>query len=227
MNLDSTSWDNLEELTDVSVGDTKEVDFRKFGTHTMTVAGIDYFCHDSVTFITDPITSSSMSQFYVVSGLGKADSMISTLDEIEDQLDYDLVSHLPKLRYEYKVNDATSRRSMRLTLPTVDQLLGDNKLPLFEDESNLKLECSWWTSDFKDGKFYSVSTTGKVGLADPSEMLGVRVLMTYVRNNVERLSYVGIKYPDVIGDTDVIDCVTFNSSMENVSRVYYPLMFNV
>ena len=225
MNLDKYTWDNLEDLFNVSVGDTKNVDFRKFGTHELTVAGIDYFCPDSITFITDPITSSMMSEYYVVGGLSKADSLLSTIDEITNQFDYDLMSHLPMLGYEYKVEGKILHRSMRATVPAVDYLVGDNKLPLFNKSYYLKSNCAWWTADFEDDKFYNVSAEGKIGKANPDESLGVRLLLTYVRNNVDRLNYVGIKYPDVIGDTDVLDCITFNSSMERVDKVYYPLMF--
>ena len=225
MNLDNCTWDSLENLSNVSVGDTKEMDFWIFGTHELTVAGIDYLCHDSITFITDPITSSMMSRYYVVGGLGKADSMLSTLDEIVDQFNYDLVSHLPKLGYRYKVNGKSFRRSMRVTIPSMDCIYGDGKLPFFNESSHLKSNCAWWTSDFGDGKFYAISGDGRVIQSNPDESLGVRLLLTYVKRNVDRLNYVGIRYPDIIGDTDVVDCITFNSSMENVDKVYYPLMF--
>ena len=225
MNLDNYTWNSLENLFNVSVGDTKKMDFRVFGTHNLVVAGIDYFCHDSITFITDPITSSMMSPYYVVGGLSKADSLLSTVDEIVSQFDYDLISHLPMMNYKYSVDSKDMHRSMRAAVPSVDCLVGDNKLPLFNNPYYLKSDCAWWTSDFEDGKFYDISVNGKLEQANPDEKLGVRLLLTYVKNNVDRLNYIGIKYPDIIGDNDITDCITFNSSMENVSKVYYPLMF--
>ena len=225
MNLTKYSWDELEDIKNISVGDTKELDFRVFGTHKLTVAATDYFCHDSITFITDPITSSMMSKYYVVGGLSKADSLLSTVDEIVNQFNYDLISHLPMLGYKYKVNSRVLYRSMRATVPSVDYLVGDNRLPLFNNTNKLKSDYAWWTSDFNNGKFYYVSTNGRIGQANPDETLSVRLLLTYVKNNVDRLNYVGIKYPDIIGTTDILDCITFNSSMERVDKVYYPMMF--
>ena len=225
MNLDKYTWNNLEDLFNVSVGDTKNVDFRRFGTHELTIAGIDYFCHDSITFITDIITNSIMSKYYVVGGLSKADSLLSTIDEIVNQFDYDLISHLPVINYNYVVDGKLLHRSMRVAVPTIDYLVGDNKLPLFNNSYYLRSNYTWWTSDFENNKFLTISDDGKVSDANPDENLGIRLLLTYVKNNVDRLNYVGIKYPDVIGDTNIIDCVTFNSSMEKVDKIYYPLMF--
>lgn len=225
MNLDNCTWNKLETLTNVSVGDTKSIDLGTFGIHELTVAGIDYFCHDSITFITDTVTSSMMSKYYVAGGLSKADSLLSTIDNIVKSFSYNLTSHLPRIDYEYMVDGKKLRRSMIATVPSVNCLVVDNKLPLFNDLSNLKSDCAWWTSDFENGKFYDVSMNGKISQANPDESLGVRLLLTYVKNNVDRLNYVGIRYPDIIGDTDVIDCIAFNSSMENFDKVYYPLMF--
>lgn len=226
--LDEYSWNDIENLKEISVGDSKSVSFGRYGVQKVLVAGIDHFCRDSMTFISSAsIIGSKMSDYAIVGGLKKADSLLETLGNISSTLSYELMSHLPRLDYGYKVDGRENHFLMNVTIPSLEDVLGENRLELFKDEENLKSDIGWWTSTYEKARFYSITPEGEKISSNPYDELGVRVMFTYVKENVDRVNYIGIGYPDTIGETNIADCVKFNSSMEGINRVYYPTMFNL